>query len=211
MDTKPLRIAFMGTPDFAVEALNALHRSGIICRYMRDGERYLQVTDFAAHQVNLHKRTKSQYPDPTAVGPSADVPEVTSPSRKLPEIPAQENLTELNRRELNSSELNSTEPRFARARENGSGKNFGRVHLHRWQIDALIDRLGDLVETFDLDVWLDGLNGRLSGKALPRDTWKWVQDEFQAEITRRSLPTATTATGVDLELVKSLIERDGRP
>src|SRR6187401_1832591 len=28
MATKPLRIAFMGTPDFAVEALNALHAAG---------------------------------------------------------------------------------------------------------------------------------------------------------------------------------------
>lgn len=112
--------------------------------------------------------------------------------------------------QIRSEEIRSDQIAPARdARVNGSGKNFGRVHLHRWQIDALIDRLGELSETFALDEWLDGLNQKLAGKALPRDAWVWVQSEFQAEITRRNLPTVGASVDVNLELVRSLIERDG--
>ncbi len=71
-----------------------------------------------------------------------------------------------------------------------SGRQNGRIFLHRWQIDSLISTLGPHSDNFDLDVWIDGLNTQISGRALPRDPWKFVQSELHAEIARRGLAVA---------------------
>ncbi len=71
-----------------------------------------------------------------------------------------------------------------------SGRQNGRIFLHRWQQDALISTLGPFSDDFGLDEWLDGLNTRISGGALPRDPWKFVQAELHAEIARRGLAVA---------------------
>ncbi len=65
-----------------------------------------------------------------------------------------------------------------------------RIFLHRWQFDALIATLGPHSDDFLLDVWLDDLNHRIAGQALPRDPWKFVQSELHAEIARRGLSVA---------------------
>lgn len=71
----------------------------------------------------------------------------------------------------------------------------GRIFLHRWQIDNLIDVIGPHVDVFALDEFLDGVNASLADKALPRDPWKFVQDALHAELQRRGLTVAeTTAT-----------------
>jgi hypothetical protein len=77
--------------------------------------------------------------------------------------------------------------RDARARQN---REIGRIFLHRWQQDALISTLGDYAETFELDVFLDQLNTKLAGKALPKDVWPLVKAELDAEIRRRGLAVA---------------------
>jgi hypothetical protein len=66
-----------------------------------------------------------------------------------------------------------------------------RIFLHRWQFDALIATLGPHSDDFLLDVWLDDLNHRIAGQALPRDPWKFVQSELHAEIARRGLSVAS--------------------
>jgi hypothetical protein len=71
-----------------------------------------------------------------------------------------------------------------------SGRQAGRLFLHRWQLDALIDTLGAHAEGFGLDDWLEAINRRLEGHALPRDPWKWVQAELHTEIERRGIATA---------------------
>jgi hypothetical protein len=78
-------------------ALDVMDDVGIIVRYHAGGAQYVQVVDFDAHQVNLHKRTSSIYPH------------VSECSRSLPELPAQSNLTKPNR-----TQENRTEPPEAR-------------------------------------------------------------------------------------------------
>ncbi len=73
----------------------------------------------------------------------------------------------------------------------GSGRQMGRIFLHRWQLESLIATLGPLSDDFGLDSWIDGLNTQISGRALPRDPWKFVQAELHAEITRRGLAVAS--------------------
>lgn len=74
-------------------------------------------------------------------------------------------------------------------------RTFGRIFLHRWQLDALIDALGTHVETFALDLWIDGLTAKADAQGLTFPTkearWEWVQAELQAEIVRRGLPVAS--------------------
>lgn len=81
-------------------ALNALHTVGLIVRYVASDDSggsniYLQVTNFDAHQTNLHKRPGiSQFPP---------VPEDPGEGRMI-----RPNLTELNLTELKRTEQNPT-------------------------------------------------------------------------------------------------------
>jgi hypothetical protein len=61
--------------DFA-DALKAMHDVGLIALYQVDGNHYVQVVQFDEHQVGLHKRTRSRFPDPPAV--SGNFPEIPS-------------------------------------------------------------------------------------------------------------------------------------
>ena len=69
-----------------------------------------------------------------------------------------------------------------------SGRQMGRIFLHRWQLDELIATLGEYAAGFELDVWLDELSRRQG--VLPADRWAWVKAELQAEVLRRGLPVA---------------------
>lgn len=69
--------------------LSAMHKVGLIEWYEADGRMCLQVSDFDRHQLGLHKRTKSAFPDP---------------SGKFPEIPSELNRTEQNRTEGKGTE-----------------------------------------------------------------------------------------------------------
>jgi hypothetical protein len=48
-------------------ALLLLHRVDLVTLYRTENSMFLQVTDFDAHQVGLHKRTASRYPNPPKV------------------------------------------------------------------------------------------------------------------------------------------------
>lgn len=76
--------------DFAA-ALAHLADAGMIICYEVDGKRYLQIANFEEHQTGLYKRTASKFP------------ELPGTSRKVTEVPDQENLTELNLREENGT------------------------------------------------------------------------------------------------------------
>ncbi len=67
--------------DFA-DALLELHRVELIHWYVVGGKRYLQIDNFDPHQLGLHKRTRSRFP------------EVPGSSGKFPEIPSEEKRTE---------------------------------------------------------------------------------------------------------------------
>lgn len=70
----------------------------------------------------------------------------------------------------------------------------GRIYLHRWQLENLISTLGPHSDDFGLDDWLERINERIAGQALPRDPWKFVQAELHAEIARRGLAVAEAST-----------------
>lgn len=73
---------------------------------------------------------------------------------------------------------------------------FGRIDLHRWQIDALIAALGPHAATFDLDAWVLDLSKMADARGLvlsKQTLWPWVQAEFRAECDRRQLPTAVAS------------------
>jgi hypothetical protein len=76
-------------------ALAALHNVCLIVWYYDDKKkRCIQVCQFDEHQSGLHKRTKSEF---------------TEPSGPFPEIPGDSLLTELNRTELKGTEEKGTE------------------------------------------------------------------------------------------------------
>ncbi len=77
----------------------------------------------------------------------------------------------------------------------GKPKQAGRIYLHRWQLESLIATLGPHSDDFGLDDWLEVLNARIAGQALPRDPWKFVQGELHAEIANRGLATAAPRAG----------------
>ena len=105
-------VAFPASPRAESEfdsALDIMHRVGLLTRYTFDGETYIEVRDFDAHQVNLHKRTLSRYPP--------------APSRTLPEIPG-------NSGEVpdDSRKFRETPSEFKRTESNGTeGNAHGRV------------------------------------------------------------------------------------
>lgn len=73
-------------------ALTQMEEVGLIERYDSGGEKVLQVVSFEQHQVGLHKRSASRFPENPGT------------SGKFPEIPS-----ELKRREEKGTELNGTE------------------------------------------------------------------------------------------------------
>lgn len=66
-----------------------------------------------------------------------------------------------------------------------------RFSVWRWQLETLISRLGIHSESFRIDDWLQALD-RDRSRVIPRDSWAWLQVEFDAEVQRRGLPVAST-------------------
>ena len=100
--------------------LQAMSDVGLIRFYEVGGDRYLEVVNFDREQPGLHKRTKSDYPDPPPLQESfGKFPEVPGNSQSFREIPGdsgnpgnfpdEPNLTEPNRTEQNR---HRTEPRL---------------------------------------------------------------------------------------------------
>jgi hypothetical protein len=94
-----------------------------------------------------------------------------------------------------------------------SGRNAGRIFLHRWQQDALVDIIGPHVDVFALDEFLDNLNAKIATAALPRDPWKFVQSELHSELSRRGLAVAEVAAvsngRTNIDAVRDILRRDG--
>ena len=79
----------------------------------------------------------------------------------------------------------------------GGGQQHGRLHLHRWQIEELINALGPHVDGFDLDLWLDGLSAQLDAEGLAlvaKERWSWVQSQLVRELERRGIKRAVEGT-----------------
>ncbi len=74
-------------------------------------------------------------------------------------------------------------------------KQIGRIFLHRWQVESLIATLGPHSDTFDLDIWLDDLNAKIATQALPRNMWKFVQEQLHQEIKLRGIHAVADVSG----------------
>ena len=77
-----------------------------------------------------------------------------------------------------------------RALKTPRGTQHGRIYLHRWQLERLIDVLGPHAPDFDLDAWVLSLSAlsESQGLVLPKaNVWPWVQVELEKEIQRRGL------------------------
>jgi hypothetical protein len=107
-------------------ALTALQKVGLVTRYSGKNEKmsgeFLQVVYFERHQVGLHKRANiSQFPDPTIPA----IPDNSGNSRKILELPAQ-----LNRSEVNLTEGKGREGNGAAAPPTPKGPIFGTKNPH---------------------------------------------------------------------------------
>jgi hypothetical protein len=97
------------TEDDFETVLQAMCEVGLIRFYEVAGDRYLQIVNFDREQPGLHKRTKSDFPDPSddfgkfpeVPGNSQNFPEIPGSSGESREIPGrtEPNLTEPNRTE----------------------------------------------------------------------------------------------------------------
>lgn len=88
-------------PDFD-KALTVLHTVGLIVRYEANDGIFLQVNNFDDHQVNLHKRSASRFPE-------------------IPESPGNSGKVRSNLTESNLTESNLTQPRTALTRSASDG------------------------------------------------------------------------------------------
>jgi hypothetical protein len=90
--------------------LQAMNDVGLIRFYQVGPDRYLEIANFDREQPGLHKRTKSDYPDPPpqqeSFGKFPEVPGSSGESREIPgdsgnpgKFPDEPNLTEPNRTE----------------------------------------------------------------------------------------------------------------
>jgi hypothetical protein len=81
-------------------ALQILDAVQLIVWYAAGGKRYVQIVDFDAHQVGLHKRTAPRIPAPNGLAPDAACCQILpGHSGKYPDIPGNSGLREEKRRE----------------------------------------------------------------------------------------------------------------
>lgn len=122
-------------------ALQALHDVGLIVWYEVKGKRYIQISQWDAHQVGLHKRTRSKFPAPP--GNSGNPREGTTTP---PTVPAQEKRTELNLTELKGTEEEQVQDQVS----NASRSEFSTIGQQRSRLKAalhdLIDQQPDVTE-----------------------------------------------------------------
>lgn len=92
------------------------------------------------------------------------------------------------------------------------GTQHGRIFVHPWQLNQLIDTLGPHASNFGLDEWVFGLSALADSKGLvleKKEVWGWVQQQLSEEVRRRNLPVAGSAPSLDasLEQMRAEIER----
>jgi len=117
-------------------AMDALARAGLILRYEVDGQQIAQVVDFDKHQGNLHKRTKSKFPEPPGI--SGNVPDFpSSRARKIESL----SLSESDRIESNGEpEREPPKPPLAVVpvrRETPIVRRRNMNAAYEWRVDVL--------------------------------------------------------------------------
>lgn len=69
-----------------------------------------------------------------------------------------------------------------------------RFVVFRWMYERLAEMLGPHLNDFHIDEWFFELSRQVDerGLVVPKDTWKWLQGQTEAEARRRGLPMAST-------------------
>lgn len=187
---KRIKMALLPADDHDVDtALTDLHHAGFITRYAtRDGN-YIQINKFLRHQKPHIREAASEIPPPTATQGTGEH-DLGSPKASLGTPDMTGHVEEGTPRLPVSVSVSTSVPvsnAVARA-----PKQAGRIFLHRWQMEALINTLGPHADDFALDEWLDDLSR--SAAVLPKDRWAWVQAQLEAEVRRRGLPVEAAAS-----------------
>lgn len=177
----------------AHDLLASLHAREFIDRYEVDGEAYIQIRKFDKYQKPHLRETESLIPK-AQPRQCQGMPKANLGSAKaLPRQPVSVSVsvsdpvpTSVCDDDARAGEPPVWTPTVTAPRP----QQHGRLFLHRWQLDKLLDVLGPHAEHFGLDAWLDALNTRLADHALPRDVWRLVRDELDAEIAARGLTVA---------------------
>ena len=171
--------------DFDV-ALDAMMTVGLVDRYQVDGRICLQVLQFDAHQINLHKRTASVFPESPGI------------SGKFQSNIRESNLRESKRIQGNVRIVSSQEMPILKstttARSNRPIFDGQRITIFEWMLDELMKVLGSHTNDFDLHEWFFALDQK--AMAMPvviarTEQWPWIQAELLAEAEKRGLPIAT--------------------
>lgn len=220
--------------DEFARALAHLDSVGLIVRYEVATKRYIQIGNFDPHQLGLHKRTKSLFPD------------VPGNSGKVRKLPAQEKGTEGNRTEGKRTELNLTKEKILDPEnkvasqvaaspkgpvplkalpKNGNGHDSRskrpifsgqRLTVFEWFLDKAEQTLGTkLLNEFDIHEWFFTLDTSVAKTdvVIPqRDNGAWLTDQLLTEAARRGLPIAilpasNDKTSGNAEALKRFVER----
>jgi len=62
---------------------------------------------------------------------------------------------------------------------------YQRLRLFRWMVEDMIGVLGNHLEAFDLDAWLQAIDE--DGSRVIPETWPWLREQLVAECDRRGL------------------------
>ncbi len=181
-------------------ALAHLHSVGLIQRYEVAAKRYIQIENFDPHQLGLHKRTKSVFPD------------IPGDSGKFREIPGQEKGTEGKGTEGKRTEQNLTTEQIQDAKFKVASGGRGsitavpsptpdsrsnrpvykglRFVVFDWQLDDLSRLLGPHYEDFGLDLWFQEVDRELVATKVmvpQRDKGAWLQERCINEARKRGI------------------------
>lgn len=180
-------------------ALNHLHQAQLITWYQVSGKQFVQITNFDPHQVGLHKRTYSQFP------------EIPGNSRKRREIPSEEKRTELKGKEKNGSSTASVEPtltvlEFPVVGAQGPVWGLSETLVAEWR--ALFPNVDVLAEARKALAWLRANEGRRkTANGMPRFLVRWltraVDDRRPVGVSTRPL----AASVPDAEQSQALLRR----
>jgi hypothetical protein len=171
--------------DFRV-ALTALDTVGLIQWYEVEGRQFVQIVDFEAHQVGLHKRTASRIP---------------GNSGKFPEVPCQEKRREGKRREEKGTK-DSSEPKMPASEPTAEIEVFPTVgggafvlpEPQAEELTALFPTLDVAQELRSAKAWLvANPTKRKTAKGMPKFLTAWCTRSTSQQRSTGGQPARTSS------------------
>jgi len=188
-------------------ALVAMHSVGLIQRYEVGGRMYLQVIDFDEHQLGLHKRTSSNFPE--IPGNSRSRARAEPNLREEEQNRTEPNPTEENGTEpkQNQREFNRREPRVVDRRSKHPVFKGERFVVFDWMLEDLERMLGPYADGFAFDLWFDEMSHKaVKEQAVrkPHEWWPWLQEQLIETARAKGWSVATTGPELDQRTKRNL-------